>query len=236
MTAMPREPRTVDEHLAGLSRDKRTALAKLRKAIRAAAPGAEECISYRLAAFRLDGKMLVAFGATASHCAFYLMSSSTVKAHQDELKGYDTSKGTIRFQAHNSLPDRLVRKLVKARMEENAARRMVAPVDPRFAPVVDALARDRRVSYGGKGFGSSALKLNGKIFAMMSSKGKFVVKLPKDRVDELVRLGVGRYFDPGHGRLMKEWLAVDVGTGSWVELAREARAAAGKSERRGVRQ
>ena len=111
-----------------------------------------------------------------------------------------------------------------------------APVDPRFAPVVDAFARDRQVSYGGKGFGSNALKLNGKIFAMMSSKGKFVVKLPKDRVDELVRLGVGRYFDPGHGRLMKEWLAVDVGTGSWVELAREARAAAGKSEPRGVRQ
>ena len=122
---MPREPRTVDEYLAGLSRDQRTALAKLRKAIRAAAPGAEECISYRLAAFRLDGRVLVALGATANHCAFYPMSSSTVKAHRDELKGYDTSKGTIRFQADHSLPDRLVRKLVKARIEENAARRRV---------------------------------------------------------------------------------------------------------------
>jgi hypothetical protein len=97
-----------------------------------------------------------------------------------------------------------------------------AGIDPSFAPVVDAFTKDRRVTYGGKGFGSAALKFDGKIFAMMSSKGKFVVKLPKGRVDELVRLGRGEYFDPGHGRLMKEWLAVESGAGSWVELAREA--------------
>ena len=97
-----------------------------------------------------------------------------------------------------------------------------AGIDPSFAPVVDAFAKDRRVTYGGKGFGSTALKVDGKIFAMMSSKGKFVVKLPKDRVDELVGLRRGEYFDPGHGRLMKEWLAMDGGAGSWVELAREA--------------
>jgi hypothetical protein len=97
-----------------------------------------------------------------------------------------------------------------------------AEIDLRFAPVVDAFAKDRRVNYGGKGFGSTALKVDGKIFAMMSSKGKCVVRLPKDRVDELVRLGRGEYFDPGHGRLMKEWLALEGGAGSWVELAREA--------------
>jgi len=97
-----------------------------------------------------------------------------------------------------------------------------AEIDPSFAPVVDAFAKDRRVSYGGKGFGSTALKVDGKIFAMMSSKGKFVVKLPRDRVDELVRLRRGEYFDPGHGRLMKEWLAMEGGAGSWVALAREA--------------
>ncbi len=57
---------------------------------------------------------------------------------------------------------------------------------------------------------------------MMSSKGKFVVKLPKDRVDELVRLRLGEYFDPGHGRVMKEWLALEGGAASWVELAKEA--------------
>src|SRR2546425_11963712 len=118
---MAAKPKTIDEYLANLSPDKRAALEKLRKTIRAAAPKAEECISYQLAAFRLNG-MLVGFGATAKHCAFYLMSSSTVEAYKDELKGYDTSKGTIRFQADKPLPAALVRKLVKARLAENAAR------------------------------------------------------------------------------------------------------------------
>ena len=112
------KPKTIDDYLAALSDDKRAALEKLRKTIRAAAPKAEECISYQLPAFRLNG-MLVAFGATAKHCAFYPMSSSTVKAYKDELKDYDTSKGTIRFQADNPLPAALVRKLVKARIAEN---------------------------------------------------------------------------------------------------------------------
>lgn len=113
---------TIDEYLAALSDDKRAALETLRQTIRAAAPKAEECISYQLPAFRQDG-MLVAFGATANHCAFYLMSSSTVEAHEDDLKDYDTSKGTIRFQADKPLPAALVRKLVKARIAENAGRR-----------------------------------------------------------------------------------------------------------------
>jgi len=112
--------KTIDEYLATLSDDKRAALEKLRKAIKAAAPKAEECISYQLPAFRLDGRMLVAFGATANHCAFYPMSPSTVEAHQDDLKDYDTSKGTIRFQPDHPLPAALVRKLVKARIAENA--------------------------------------------------------------------------------------------------------------------
>jgi uncharacterized protein YdhG (YjbR/CyaY superfamily) len=119
---MAAKPTTIGEYLAALSDDKRAALEKLRKTIRAAAPKAEECISYQLAAFRQDG-MLVAFGATANHCAFYLMSSSILDAHKDELKNYDISKGTIRFQADKPLPVALVRKLVKERLAENAARR-----------------------------------------------------------------------------------------------------------------
>jgi uncharacterized protein YdhG (YjbR/CyaY superfamily) len=111
--------RTIDEYLAGLSDDQRNALQKLRKTIRAAAPKAEECITYQLPAFRLNG-VLVAFGATGNHCAFYPMSASTVATHQDELKDYDTSKGTIRFQPDHPLPAALVRKLVKARIAENA--------------------------------------------------------------------------------------------------------------------
>jgi uncharacterized protein YdhG (YjbR/CyaY superfamily) len=119
---MKGNPRTIDEYLAVLSDDKRAALEKLRKAIKAAAPRAEECISYRLPAFRLDGKMLVAFGARENHCAFYPMSSSTVVDHAGALKGYDTSKGTVRFEAKRPLPVALVRMLVKARIAENADR------------------------------------------------------------------------------------------------------------------
>ena len=109
---------TVDDYLATLSDDKRAALEKLRNSIRAAAPEAEECISYALPAFRMNG-MLVAFGASANHCAFYPMSASTVEAYKDELRDYDISKGTIRFQPDNALPAALVRKLVKARIAEN---------------------------------------------------------------------------------------------------------------------
>ena len=116
------KPETIDEYLAGVSDDQRAALEKLRRAIKAAAPKAEECISYQMPAFRLAGRMLVGFRAAANHCAFYPMSSTTVAAHEDELKAYDTSKGTIRFEAKRPLPVTLVRKLVKARIAENAAR------------------------------------------------------------------------------------------------------------------
>ena len=112
------KPKTVDEYLATVNDDQRVALEQLRRTIRAAAPEAQECISYQLPAFRQNG-MLVGFGATAKHCAFYLMDSSTVEAHKGELKQYDTSKGTIRFQPDHPLPAELVRKLVKARVAQN---------------------------------------------------------------------------------------------------------------------
>jgi len=102
--------------------------------------------------------------------------------------------------------------------------RAAAAPDPRFATVVAALTRKKGVTYGGKGFGSSGLKVNGKLFALISSKGQFVAKLPRARVDELVRLGQGAPFDPGHGRLMKEWIALDGGAAAWMGLAEEAHA------------
>lgn len=111
--------KTIDEYLAALSDDKRAALQQLRKNILAAVPRAEECISYRLPAFRLDGRMLVWFGATANHCAFY--PGAVVEDYKDELGDYGTSKGTIRFQPGNPLPATLVRKLVKARIAKSAA-------------------------------------------------------------------------------------------------------------------
>jgi len=117
---MTKRAATIDEYLDNLPDDQRAALEKLRRSIRSAAPAAEECISYQLPAFRLN-RILVGFGATAQHCAFYLMSSDTVAAHQAELAGYLKSKGTIRFAANKPLPAALVRKLVKARIAENAA-------------------------------------------------------------------------------------------------------------------
>ena len=118
--------KSVDGYLAALPDDKRGALERLRKTIRTAAPRSEECISYQLPAFRLDGKLLVCFGAAARHCAFYPGSGTAVAAHKDELKGYSTSKGAIRFLPEKPLPAALVRKLVKYRIAENAARRPAA--------------------------------------------------------------------------------------------------------------
>lgn len=115
---MATKPKTIDEYLAAVSDDQRSALEKLRKTIRAVVPKAEECISYQIPAFRLDGKLLVGFGAAVNHCSFYPMSSTTVSAHKDALKNYDTSKGTIRFQTAKPLPVALVRRLVKARIAE----------------------------------------------------------------------------------------------------------------------
>jgi uncharacterized protein YdhG (YjbR/CyaY superfamily) len=109
-------PKTHDDYLAAVTEDKRGALQELRTAIKMAAPKAEECISYQVPAFRLNGKFLVAYGAATNHCAFY--PGSTVKALKDELKSYDTSKGTIRFSADKPLPSALVRKLVRLRIEE----------------------------------------------------------------------------------------------------------------------
>jgi hypothetical protein len=89
--------------------------------------------------------------------------------------------------------------------------------------VVRVFARDRQVTHSeGKGFGSGALKLNGRIFAMMSSPGQFVVKLPKNRVAELVNGGQGKNFDTGGGRIMKGWVVIKASDANWNEFAREA--------------
>ncbi len=96
----------------------------------------------------------------------------------------------------------------------------------RFAAIVTAFARNPAVTYSKQGsrlFGSSALKVHDKIFAMVSSSGEFVVKLPKARVDALVSSGVGERFDANRGRPMKEWLEVrSESAEEWLQLAREA--------------
>jgi len=111
------KPKTHDDYLRALSADKRSALEKIRKDIKAAAPKAEECMSYGIPGFRLNGKLLVSYGAGAKHCAFY--PGSIVQQFKKELKDYNTSgKGTIRFPADKPLPSPLVRKIVKARIAE----------------------------------------------------------------------------------------------------------------------
>ena len=87
---------TIDECLAEVDDDKRNELERLRRIIKQVAPAAEDCISYAISAFRMK-KILVGFGATLKHCAFYLFSGSIVGAHMDELKRFDISKGTILF-------------------------------------------------------------------------------------------------------------------------------------------
>ena len=119
---VPAKPRTIDEYLEPLTPAKRRALQCLRKAIRAAAADAEECISYGIPGFRLGGKLLVSFGAAAKHCAFY-PGAHPLEAHRKEVDRYETSRGTIRFPADRPLPASLVRKLVKTRIAEHTARR-----------------------------------------------------------------------------------------------------------------
>jgi uncharacterized protein YdhG (YjbR/CyaY superfamily) len=110
--------KTVADYLAAAPKDKRAALMKLRKTIKVAAPKATESVSYGIVGFKQNGKRLVYFGYWKDHCALYGTSRAFIDAHADELKAYDLSKGTIRFTADKPLPDRLVTKIVKARIAE----------------------------------------------------------------------------------------------------------------------
>lgn len=113
--------REIDAILAAMPQDKRDALQALRETIAAAAPEAQEAISYSLPAFRYRGRPLVSYGAASKHCAFYVMSPAVMDAHTELLAGYDTSKGTIRFKPDAPLSGDLVRTLVRARMAETDA-------------------------------------------------------------------------------------------------------------------
>src|SRR5213080_666440 len=119
MASARQKPRTIDEYITKVNSDQRATLEKLRRIILAAAPGAEECISYGIPAFRLNGRSLVFFGAWANHCSFYPGSSTTLKKFRGDLKEFQITKGTVRFSPDNPLPITLVKKLVKARIAEN---------------------------------------------------------------------------------------------------------------------
>jgi uncharacterized protein YdhG (YjbR/CyaY superfamily) len=110
----------IDSDLKTVPEPARSALTKLRAQIKSAAPQAEEALSYGVPAFK-QGRSLVSYGAAKSHCSFFVQSPAVMEQLADELEGYDTAKGTIRFQPEKPLPASLVKKIVKARLAENAA-------------------------------------------------------------------------------------------------------------------
>jgi uncharacterized protein YdhG (YjbR/CyaY superfamily) len=107
----------VDHWLSRLAPEPRAAIEKLRAQIRAAAPGAEEKISYGQPTFMLHGH-LVAFGAFRKHLSFFPMSSSII-ANFPEAEPFVTSTGTMQFHPDKPIPAALVKKIVKARIAQN---------------------------------------------------------------------------------------------------------------------
>ena len=118
----PSRVQTVEEYLARVPEPARSTLKKIRAAIRSAAPAeATEAISYRIPAFKYKG-MLMWYAAFADHCSLF-PGASVIARFKNELKGYSVSKGTIRFPTDKPLPAALVKKLVKARIAENEAKK-----------------------------------------------------------------------------------------------------------------
>lgn len=106
-----------DEYIAGFPENIQVILQKLRATIKKSAPGAEEVISYKIPAFKLNG-MLVWFAANKEHIGFY-PTASPIKVFKKELEGFKTSKGAIHFPIKKNIPLSLVKKIVQFRVREN---------------------------------------------------------------------------------------------------------------------
>jgi uncharacterized protein YdhG (YjbR/CyaY superfamily) len=115
---MKKPTSAIDEYLADVSGPRRVALDQLRARIRAVIPRAEECISYRLPAFRVDGRVVAGFAATAKGCSYYPFSGSTLRTLAADLAGYKQTAGALHFDPTKGLPATLVRKLIKTRLAE----------------------------------------------------------------------------------------------------------------------
>jgi uncharacterized protein YdhG (YjbR/CyaY superfamily) len=115
---MPRKPTTIDAYLAGVTGERRTALEALRRTIRSMVPEAEECISYGLPAFRLDGDVVGGFAATAGGCSYYPFSGRTLGTLAGDLAGRSRTRSALHFGPARGLPKALVRKLLRARIAE----------------------------------------------------------------------------------------------------------------------
>ncbi|MGH7293528.1 MAG: iron chaperone [Polyangiaceae bacterium] len=117
-----RDP-AIDDYLAGLSPSRRAQLQKLRKTIHAVVPDVEECISYRMPAFRHRGKIIAGFQATSKGCSYYPFSGTTLRTLAAELEGYGKTKSALHFGPDQPLPASVVRKLLEARIAEGPRRR-----------------------------------------------------------------------------------------------------------------
>jgi uncharacterized protein YdhG (YjbR/CyaY superfamily) len=110
--------REIDVYLKSLDQPQRDTLSKLRDAIMEFVPDAEQCISYNYPAFRLGGKVIAGFGAFKQHNSYFPHSGSVLSALQDDLTGYSTSTGTLRFASGVPLPRALVKKLLETRIKQ----------------------------------------------------------------------------------------------------------------------
>jgi uncharacterized protein YdhG (YjbR/CyaY superfamily) len=115
---MAKKLTTIDEYLADVTGDRRAALDDLRKTIRRIAPKTEECISYGIPAFRLDGKVIAGFAATKKGCSYFPFSGTTLRTLADDVESYGRTKSALHFGPAEPLPTTLVRKLIKARIAE----------------------------------------------------------------------------------------------------------------------
>lgn len=105
----------IDAYLACLEEPKRSTLEALRRSILAVAPDAEECISYGMPAFRVDGKVVAGFAAFKKHLAYLPHSGEVLAALGDRLDGYERTSGSLHFPVDEPLADDLVRSLVEAK-------------------------------------------------------------------------------------------------------------------------
>jgi len=113
---MARKPTTIDEYLASVTGERRAALDHIRKTIRTILPEAEECISYRIPAFRFKGRIVAGFAATAKGCSYFPFSGSTLRTLAEELENFEQTKSSLHFDPAKPLSVALVRKLIKARI------------------------------------------------------------------------------------------------------------------------
>ncbi|MFM7013852.1 MAG: iron chaperone [Actinomycetota bacterium] len=110
----------VDSYLAKIPEPARSNLIEVRRRILEVIPEAEQVISYGFPGFKLDGKVICGIDAFKNHCSFFPHSSLVIPELYEELKGYETSAGTLRFPSDKPLPKALIRKLIRVRLAKIA--------------------------------------------------------------------------------------------------------------------